>query len=109
MNCKVCGKEITQSYVADEILCNNQECFNTNFWNQKVEMKNDPRVVRAKSEHYFIDKEEDDDYFRGFNGAKFIVKFFDGREITTTNLRCNGTIPTEYRELLPDNAEIILY
>ena len=109
MNCNVCGKEISKSSIAGEILCNNPKCFTTNFWNGKVEDRNDPRSVRVKGEHYFIAEEDVKEYFSGFYGAKFIIKFFDGRKIATTNLRCNGTIPLEYRELLPDNAEIIIY
>lgn len=43
----------------------------------------------------------------GFDGQRFYIRFFDGREITTNNLWHNGIIPQEYREQLPDNAEFI--
>ena len=44
---------------------------------------------------------------RGFSGRKHVIKFFDGREIVSTNLWYNGEIPESHRELLPNNAEFI--
>ncbi len=45
--------------------------------------------------------------FRGFGGRKFTIVFHDGRVIETNCLWCNGAIPEEFREWLPDNAIFI--
>lgn len=106
MNCIICGKEIKKSSYTNAILCSS-ECFHINFWNEKVEGKDDPRVVRIKGEQYYIGDENSTSYFRGCGGAKFKIRFFDDREVTTTNLWYNGTIPDSHKELLPDNAEFV--
>jgi len=36
-----------------------------------------------------------------------VIKFRDGRSVTSTNLWCQGTIPLQYRDELPDNAEFV--
>ena len=41
----------------------------------------------------------------GHGGAEFIIRYHDGRLITTTNLWAGGPIPDHFRERLPDNAE----
>lgn len=106
MNCIICGKEIKKSSYTNAILCSS-ECFHINFWNEKVEGKDDPRVVRIKGEQYYIGDENSTSYCRGYGGAKFKIRFFDNREVTTTNLWYNGTIPDSHKELLPDNAEFV--
>ena len=35
----------------------------------------------------------------------FWIRFKDGHTITTNNLWCHGTIPEDFRNKLPDNAE----
>jgi hypothetical protein len=40
----------------------------------------------------------------GFGGARFKIRFHDGRRVETRNLWSYGEIPGEYREALPDNA-----
>jgi hypothetical protein len=79
------------------------------FWNQILQYKDDPDSVRCKGWHYTIFEDSDKTYDNGYGGMGYIIKFFDGREAETTNLRCNGEIPEEYKELLPDNANIIMY
>jgi len=50
-------------------------------------------------------KNPDQHPFLGCAGRRFWIRFFDGRTITTNNLWCQGEIPEEFREELPDNAE----
>lgn len=106
MNCVICGKQIEKSKYMNKNLCSS-ECFHIDFWNEQVENKNDSRIVRINGEQFHIGNENSNTPFRGFSGAKHKIKFFDGREITTTNLWFNGKIPKEYKELLPDNAKFI--
>jgi hypothetical protein len=44
---------------------------------------------------------------RGYGGAKWRVQFLDGREVETSNLWHQGTVPEQYRRYLPDNAVLI--
>lgn len=87
-------------------------------WDYFCEVKDDPRVVRVGGSHFFIGDEPSPEKLRdllrrpfgnflGFSGAKWRIKFFDGREVVSHNLRHNGEIPQEYRAVLPDNAEFI--
>lgn len=46
--------------------------------------------------------------FRGFNGARWQVRFLDGREVTTNDLYGNGAIPERFRCLFTVNAELEL-
>ena len=105
MKCVICNKEIEKSSFSHKIICSD-ECFYIDFWNDKVQGKNDINVVRIKGEQYYIGKENNDgNKFKGFGGHKSVIKFFDGREVVTTNLWHNGVIPEDFRERLPDNAE----
>lgn len=40
----------------------------------------------------------------GHAGAECIIRFNDGRTVTTTNLWAHGEVPEWFRERLPDNA-----
>lgn len=46
--------------------------------------------------------------FRGFNGARWQVRFHDGREVETNDLYGPGVIPAAFRELFAVNAELEL-
>lgn len=105
MKCIICGKEIVKSAYSNEILCCSK-CFNINFWNEKIRIKDKPRVVRIKGEHYYI-SDENSKSIRGFGGNKFKIRFFDGREVITTNLWYNGKIPESHKKLLSDNVEFM--
>ena len=106
MNCVICNKEIEESSYSHKIICSD-ECFYVDFWNDKVKIKNDTRTARINEKHYHIGEENSNSSFRGFGGDKCVIKFFDGREVVTTNLWHNGTIPESHKELLPDNAKFI--
>lgn len=43
---------------------------------------------------------------RGFGGAVFKIKYYDGEIAETNDLYFNGNIPENYRDKLPDNATI---
>lgn len=77
------------------------------FWQQKLldDAADPDRVAIIDGVHYYIDDEDDNSRFRGFDGAKFVIRFHDGREVTTTNLWCQGNIPDEFRDLFPNNAD----
>lgn len=66
----------------------------------------DQTIVRVGGKHYQIAPEKQSG-MRGFGGAKFLIRFFDGRSVETTNLWSQGTIPEHFRSRLPDNAEFL--
>ena len=45
--------------------------------------------------------------WRGSNGRHYKIKMLDGTIVETNDLWHQGTIPEEFREYLPDNAEFI--
>ena len=105
-NCKICGKIEHAGYIKDtkERLIANSLCFDCDFWDGYIKRKDEPSIVRVGGCHYCIADENADKYMRGFSGRRFDVKFFDGRDVTTTNLWCQGDIPERFRGQLADNA-----
>jgi len=103
MNCIICNKEIEKSKYSNAILCSS-ECFHIDFWNSKVEIKNDPNSVRENGTQYYIGTP--DGSFKGFGGRRFKITFNDGRVVKTDCLWHNGEIPDEFKDRLPDNAVI---
>lgn len=104
--CAICGREISFSSYAGGTFCST-ECFHKYYWNTFVELKDEPNIARINGNHYVISDESDKSGFRGFNGDRIVVKFFDGRIVETTNLWQQGAIPAEYRDELKDNAEFV--
>lgn len=112
MNCKICNNIIGFHYFKDinKKLRKEQLCFNCNYWNEKVEIKDNPNAVRIEGVQYFIGIENTSIFatpFRGCGGRYFKIKFFDDRIIETTNLWVNGKIPFNFKHLLTDNAKFI--
>lgn len=111
--CKKCGEtvEITESIVSTSKEMDVQQlCFHCNYWTDIIRRDNNEDkdvFVIANGKHYIIDNENSNDYFRGFGGAKFTIKFFDGRMVKTSNLWYQGEIPERFRDELPDNATLI--
>ena len=108
MKCEICGKEFSkrQYYEPYEKICSS-ECFDKKFWFDRIKDKNDSKSVIINHHAYWIGDENDKSSFRGYDGHKFVIKFFNGRQITTTNLCDNGDLPKEFWVKLPDNAEFI--
>jgi len=107
MICVICKKEVEKSKYSGKVLCSS-ECFTTNFWNEKVTIAERDDVARINGGHYTVCKENSNSHFKGFGGAKFIIKFNNGRIVTTRNLWYQGIIPKEFRKRLPDNAMFII-
>ena len=81
------------------------EVMMTNFWEDQLKSRTDAFVI--KGEHYRIGSESDPKKFKGMGGAKHIIQAKNGERIVTTNLWHQGTVPEEYRELLPDSASFV--
>ena len=105
--CKVCGNVFGTNFhdpVKQKLLEKNI-CHTCDFWQSKEDIKDNPRTVRVKGTHYYIeDDKPHNTSFLGFGGAEFNIKFNDGRLVITHNLWCQGDIPERFRGKLPDNA-----
>lgn len=105
--CKECGKiENSKHYTTGANLLAHQLCFHCDFWTDYVEQKDRPEMVVIDNAHYVVGDEKPSIWgVRGFAGRKFVIEFFDGRKVTTTNLWYQGNIPERFLERLPDNAK----
>jgi len=108
VKCKKCGEvdNLHYSKEVEEDLMRRELCFTCGFWDDIAQTKDYADSVRIDGTQYHIGREEYkySNEFRGFGGRIFHIKFNDGREITTTNLWCNGTIPENFKDILQDNA-----
>ena len=71
------------------------------FWEKVL----DDTAVIAGGRCYHIGAEDSKSAFRGFGGAPWVIEFFDGRKVYTTNLWDNGKIPPELG--VQDNARLL--
>ena len=103
--CVECGTEGDANKFLRDVarsLFEQKLCFTCHHWARLLELADDPKTVRAKGHHYRIGPEGEP--FSGFAGTKFVVKFYDGRVVTTTNLWHQGEIPERFRGRMLDNA-----
>jgi hypothetical protein len=104
-----CGKDryITGDRQIQKLIEEEQLCFVCAFW--KLEAKKTHDVVIGHHV-YVIGREPADmaNYHRkqnlGMGGRKFVIEFFDGRQVVTHNLWSGGPIPKRYWEDIPDTA-----
>lgn len=82
-------------------------CHTCTFWTEKTVFLSTPHVARIDGKHYSIGPENVGPFMRGMGGREFIIKFDDGRTVTTTNLWSQGSIPDNFKALLPDNAVFV--
>jgi hypothetical protein len=73
------------------------------YWDRRI-IIGDAVVCDGKC--YSIGHEGGSRTWRGYGGARWLIRFADGRELCTSNLWHNGTVPTTHRRALPDNATI---
>lgn len=120
--CKLCGTLEKNRFSNSTELTKLQVCFTCNFWLEKLNLSEDPNIVRCVANrtggvltHYVIGTEPSEATLRqkrsnmygssfGHAGGKFIIKFNDGRIVTTHNLWCQGAIPEYFQPFLPANA-----
>lgn len=107
--CHICGAlELLQHSETFRTRCiTNNYCFNCDFWTEIIRAANKSSVC-IDGHHYQIGAEHGSNPdVRGFGGRRFHIRFFDGRQLTTTNLWYQGKIPSHFRDQLPDNAEFV--
>jgi hypothetical protein len=107
LTCKVCGCTGPKGYSNEtQKRIDGPVCFTCNFWSELLYKSSYWRSVRISGIHYWIE-DEDAKGFRGFDGTRYVIRFLDGRERTTTNLWYQGKIPAEFAAYLPDNATFV--
>lgn len=109
--CFECGTIFGANYCEPykTILKRDSVCFDCNHWRDMCKHSGSPRQAIVKGVHYLICEDEPGtpSRWKGHGGAKFTIKFKDGRTETCCNLWCQGTIPEHFKERLPDNAEFL--
>lgn len=103
--CTKCGEYDTKSSWCSFALFFDGLCHSCSFWQDYVNKKDAPASVRIDGKHYWVEPENSRSNFRGFGGRTFVIKFHNGKKVTTTNLWHQGTIPDIWKSDLPDNAE----
>lgn len=106
VTCKECGKvEDPNRWFGAEERVALSLCFQCEHWHSLWLIRDEARVARIDGKHYIITNEAPS-YAgsRGFGGARFTIKFFDGRTVVSTNLWCQGTVPAHWASRLPNNA-----
>ncbi len=101
--CPCCGLEYIKDLSQDTYFYDC--CEDCSFWLEKLYLPQEysNRRVIVNGVHYLISESS----IKGFGGAKFKIKFFDGRVIKTNNLWEQGKIPAHFRSVLKDNAVFI--
>ena len=106
--CPTCSKELgTDSFISSDerSMKETGECFECSIWRDRLPLVGNPNIAIIDGTFYTIDDENSKDPFRGFGGDKFVIKFKDGRVVTTTNLWCGGNIPDAWKPQFPNNAD----
>lgn len=94
----------------ERVLVHNQLCHKCQHWTEIWMERNDPRRAFIEGMSHTIgdeDAEPRSGLMRGCGGSRFVIAFFDGRKVETTNLWNQGEIPAHFRERLPDNASFV--
>lgn len=107
--CYVCGGVIKLSYYHKEVLKAKQVCFLCDLWTN-IEVDHYTAIIdnifyTIKS--YVSVKNPKDNFFLGFSGKTFYVKWFDGRVVKSNNVWHGGDVPTIFQHKFSNNAEFI--
>lgn len=106
MNCSRCGEVHNGGYDHIPYIKQHKVCFGCYFWEQYIHDKDQPEIARIDGQHYVIgDEPTTPNFMCGFGGRRFLIRFNDGRVVSTTNLWSQGEIPQRLRQILPDNAK----
>ena len=92
-----------------------QAAFLENSWQQRVGWReagdftpDGRQVIRAGGWHHVLGDEQAEPRWRGNYGRPYAFRMLeDGRTVETTDLWDQGEIPPQFRDALPDNAEVI--
>lgn len=80
-------------------------CFICGYWLDLAAEVSLATSVRVGGVHYQIGPKGDP--FPGHSGARFVIRFVDGRTVESRNVWHQGQIPARFRGRLPDNASFV--
>lgn len=106
--CAECGDEnySTSFSTRDEIgslMAQHGICFNCGFW--RVRLKKCDTIIGGVV--YSVGNQPKGGHFNGMAGRRFDIEYFDGRRVTTYDLRTSGQMPDRYRDKFPDTAKFL--
>ena len=114
--CTLCGgKHDPENYLQDrirEIMEEKHLCFRCAnwLWQHELDRTKTARlgnVAIINGKHYVLNPSNGGNWPSGFGGARFKIRFNDGREVVCNNLWHQGEIPEHLRHLFPDNAAFV--
>lgn len=104
--CKSCGalESATFTEPSKSQLIENETCFHCNHWYQIANSTDKTRlVINGRTYKDGGNSPNSRKDFLGFGGHKWKIER-DGVVFETNNLWSGGTVPNEFRSMLPDNA-----
>lgn len=111
--CRECLQPFRSAQFEGEIarrMADETMCFYCLRWTDSAAVVDSPESVRISGRHYIIRPEDaGEDEPRGFAGARFVIRFDNGKVVETTNLWGQGPVPDHFRGRLPDNATWEVY
>ncbi len=110
LDCVECKKPIWLCWCDDAVYIRSKECFDCYFWLCLI--CGGKSIVIEKNHdgdrwHYQMGTETKPGPYNGFGGAKFTIKFTDGKVVETCDLWDQGAIPKRFWDRLHVNAEFI--
>jgi hypothetical protein len=88
-------------------------CFKCAFWLKRAREADGGTVItgdRGRLERFQFDPAKPvssaSKSLRGMSGARFTIRFTDGRVVETNDLWLSGVIPDRFRDLFPVNAHV---
>lgn len=77
------------------------------FWNSQLKDRQDAVVIDGV--HYRIGDTPYPERGNGFGGNKYVIHYLNSDKVVKTrDLWHQGTVPQEYRQVLPDSAEFVV-
>jgi len=74
-------------------------CFECSFWERRIEM---PESIIIGGKFFIIEPEIE------VTGSEMMIRLMkDGRVVSVENAWYMGEVPARFRDLLPDNAELL--
>ena len=90
------------------VMAKQEICFKCAFWMDKIANPPPNRVIIGGF-HYTIHPfvKRPNNVIKGFAGREFYVRKLDGTLIKSNNVWCQGEIPPQFRDKLPDTANFL--
>lgn len=106
--CKICKSSIETNGLIEERserLLKVGVCSNCDSWLGLWHLNNEEETVRVQGEHYIIGDPQQVN--KGLGGREITIEFSDGRIVKTDNLWHQGRVPSDFKNVLGDNAKFL--